>query len=157
MALDVETPDPPELPEAQDPNEYPGVAGVEGEGDFRRGELETLLHDGAWQEGFEEWTEHTDLTETEFATARELGLLRGFDFYWDGGARDVDFYPPEVTDDWRDRDVEGLDSGTVLTIDNAMTDLGRTVAEMLEYYVDWDADEPLDFEQQWGTAEFDDQ
>lgn len=157
MALDVEVPDPPELPTAQDPNEYPGVADVEGEGDFRRGEIETFLHDGAWREGFEEWTEHTDLTEAEFAAARELGLLRQFDFFWDGGARDVDFYPPEAPDDWRDRDVEGLDSGTVSTIDNAMVDLGRTVAEMLESYVEWDSDEPPEFEQQWGTAEFEEQ
>lgn len=60
MSLDVDSPEPPELA-AVDPNEYEDaeVAG----GEYRRDDLEALLHEGAWEDAFSEWSDTTDMDE----------------------------------------------------------------------------------------------
>jgi hypothetical protein len=70
MGLDVDVPDRPELEPHFDPDEYED-ANVAGD-DYRRNELEAFLEDGAWERAFGEWAEHTDVTEDEWAIARDL-------------------------------------------------------------------------------------
>jgi hypothetical protein len=140
MSLDVETPDPPELREV-DPEEY-GDADVGGT-DYRREEIEEYLRDGAWQRAFEEWTDHTDVDEAEFAVVEELELIREFDFFWDAHADRVGYHAPGIPEDWRERDLHPeLDSwGTVSSINAGLTELGQVVSELLRVdYVDWETD-----------------
>jgi hypothetical protein len=49
--------------------------------DFYREDLEDLLREGTWKEGFNEWTEYTDLDEGSVRIVNDLGLFRAFDFY----------------------------------------------------------------------------
>lgn len=135
MTLDVEVPDPPELSNRGVPAEFEAVEAVGSSADLRREELEAFLADGAWREGFEEWAQYTDLGEAEFAAARELGLFRAFDFYWDPSDALLRFEAPSVPDDWRRRlDRDALD---VTLVGAELQDLGRAVAETLvESYVD---------------------
>lgn len=65
MSLDVDTPDPPELQTGADVDSYED-ADVGGD-DYRRAELEELLADGAWADGFQEWTDGTDVDDDEWA------------------------------------------------------------------------------------------
>jgi hypothetical protein len=79
MSLDVDPPGPPELA-AVDPNEYEDaeVAG----GEYRRDDIEALLRDGAWDDAFEEWAASSDMEESDWAIAVELGLVSRFDFFF---------------------------------------------------------------------------
>ena len=140
MGLDVETPDPPELPEV-DAQAYDDVE-VQGE-EYRRQELEDMLAEGAWADAFDEWAGHTDLDEEEFAVAEELGLFEEFDFFWDDFADRVGYHAPGIPEDWRERDLHpDLDSWeTVSGINAALAEFGDTVSETLkENYIDWEAD-----------------
>ncbi len=104
-----------------------------GSEDFYREDIESLLQEGAWKEGFNEWTEYTDLDEEQVRVVSDLGLFQAFDFYWDPTEDCLRFDAPTVPDDWRERDAtESLDSSTVSTIDGELDDLGRAVQEMLE-------------------------
>ena len=140
MGLDVETPEPPELP-AVDANTYDDVE-VQGE-EYRRQELEDLLAEGAWTDAFDEWASHTDLDEEEFAIAEELGLFEEFDFFWDDFADRVGYHAPGIPEDWRERELHPeLDSWeTVSGINATLAEFGDTVSETLkENYIDWEAD-----------------
>lgn len=79
MGLDVEPPEPPELPAGRDADEYDD-ANVETD-EYRREELQAFLEEGAWERAFNEWAEHTDVTEEEWAIVLDLGLIERFDFY----------------------------------------------------------------------------
>ena len=140
MGLDVDAPEPPELPEV-DAQTYDDVE-VQGE-EYRRQELEDLLAQGAWADAFDEWAASTDLDETEFAIAEELGLFEEFDFFWDDFADRVGYHAPGIPEDWRERDLHPeLDSWeTVSGINAALAEFGDTVSETLkENYIDWEAD-----------------
>jgi len=141
MTLDVEIPSPPELSTAMDIDEYDDVD-VDGE-EYRREDLEELLHDGAWEEAFTTWADETDIDEAEFAIVRDLGLLEEFDFFWDDFADRVGYHAPGIPENWRERDVHpDLDSwGAVSGINAALTELGQLVCEVLKAdYIDWEAE-----------------
>jgi hypothetical protein len=146
MGLDVAVPDRPELEPHFDPDEYDD-ANVAGD-DYRRNDLEAFLEDGAWERAFGEWAEHTDVTEEEWAIARDLGLLRRFDFFWDDFADRVGYHAPGIPEDWRERDIHpDLDTWeTVSSINAGLTELGQVVCDVLGMeYIDWEADfEPPD-------------
>ena len=142
MGLDVPTPEPPELREEIDMQEYDDVE-VQGDTDYRRAELEEFLRDGAWDEAFGEWAEHTDLDESEFEISRDLGLFAEFDFFWDDFADRVGYHAPGIPEDWKERDYHpDLDSWNAVSgINAAMTELGQIVCDVLEDdYIDWEAD-----------------
>jgi hypothetical protein len=142
MALDVETPDPPDLTMRGTPSDYhPGEDG-RGSGDFRREELEAMLKDGAWSEAFEEWGEYTDLDDEEVRAVADLGLFREFDFYWDPDDETLRYDGPLLPDDWRERAPESLRTTSQRSrVETELDDLGRTVLEELQdTYLDWDDD-----------------
>jgi len=141
MGLDVETPDPPEL-EQFDPNEYED-AEVVGDTDYRREEIEYHLEDGAWDRAFDEWTGGTEMDEAEFDIARDLGMFRQFDFFWDSHAERVGYHAPGIPEDWKERGYHPeIDSwGTVSAINASMTELGQIVCDVLkDEYIDWESD-----------------
>jgi hypothetical protein len=139
MSLDV-VPEPPELPEI-DPDDYDDadVAGDE----YRRGDLERFLREGAWEQAYREWTATTEMNDREAAIARDLELFERFDFFWDDFAGRVGYHAPGLPEDWREREIHpGLDSwGTVSSINAGLTELGQTVCDVLaDDYVDWEAE-----------------
>ena len=141
MSLDVEVPDPPSLEAGVDASDYDD-AEVVGADDYRREEHEEYLWAGAWAEAFEEWAAHTDLSEDEFAIARELDLFDSFDFFWDDFADRVGYHAPGIPEDWKERNYHPeLDSwGTVSSINAALTELGQVVSEVLkEEYIEWES------------------
>jgi hypothetical protein len=141
MALDVATPDPPEL-EAMDPNEYED-AEVVGDTDYRREEIESFLREGAWEEAFAEWAADTGMTEEDFAVVRDLDLLGRFDFFWDSHADRVGYHAPGLPEDWKEREIHpDIDSwGTVSAINAGLTELGQVVCDVLKAdYIDWETD-----------------
>jgi hypothetical protein len=140
MTLDVDAPEPPELPEV-DTGAYDDVE-VQGE-EYRRQELEDLLADGAWADAFDEWAAHTDLDEEEFTVAEELGLFEEFDFFWDDFADRVGYHAPGIPEDWNERDLHSeLDSWEMVSgINAALAEFGDTVSRTLkDEYIDWEAD-----------------
>lgn len=141
MGLDVDPPDPPRLPAGRDADEYDDaeVAGDE----YRREELQAFLNEGAWERAFNEWAEHAEVDEEEWAVVRDLGLVDEYDFFWDGFADRVGYHAPGLPEDWRERDLHPeLDSwGTVSSINAGLTELGQIVCEVLaDDYIDWEAD-----------------
>lgn len=123
MALDVQTPDPPELTDAESSNSGPADRGE----DYHRDDIESALTDGAWVEGFERWAVETELAESEFDLLVRHGLFDQFDFYV--GPDGVDYHVPTLSDDAREAlgsgaDIEGMES--------ELATLGRVVAERLE-------------------------
>jgi hypothetical protein len=146
MGLDVDAPEPPELTDAIDPNEYEDAtiaADDEGTVDYRRTELEELLAEGAWADAFDEWAAHTDMDESEFAIATDLGLFREYDFFWDDFADRVGYHAPGIPEDWKERSYHpDLESwGTVSAINAGLTEFGQTVCDTLKSeYIDWEAE-----------------
>ncbi|WP_435363928.1 hypothetical protein [Haloarchaeobius sp. DYHT-AS-18] len=141
MGLSVETPAPPEL-EFVDPNEYEDAT-VAADADYRREELEAFLREGAWERSWNEWAEHTDLTEQEFEIAADLNLFERFDFFWDDFADRVGYHAPGIPEDWKERNYHpDLQSwGTVSGINAALTELGQVVCDVLKNeYIDWEAE-----------------
>lgn len=141
MTLDVAVPEPPELSPLVDADEYEDVD-VQGS-EYRREDLETYLHEGAWEEAFEAWAEETDIDEREFEIVLDLGLLGEFDFFWDDFADRVGYHAPGIPENWRERETHpDLDSwGAVSGINAAMTELGQQVCDVLkEEYIDWEAE-----------------
>lgn len=141
MGLDVETPTPPELRSDVNVDEYEDVDAT-GD-DYRRDELEQFLRDGAWNESFDQWAEHTDLTEEEFEIARDIGLFHEFDFFWDDFADRVGYHAPGIPEDWKERDYHPkIDSWNVVSgINAAMTELGQIVCDVLKNdYVEWESE-----------------
>ncbi|GGL22140.1 hypothetical protein GCM10009037_01870 [Halarchaeum grantii] len=142
MSLDVETPDPPELESDADLSDYDDVD-VAGANDTHRDDLDAFLREGAWEEGFAEWAAQSDLDESEWEIVEDLGLVTGFDFFWDDFADRVGYHAPGLPEDWKERDLHpALDSwSTVSAINAELTELGRIVSDRLKAdYVDWDAD-----------------
>ena len=142
MGLDVSVPNPPELGDETDLQEYDDVE-VRGDTDYRRSELETFLREGAWEQAFYEWAEHTDLDEDEYDIVRDLGLIQEFDFFWDDFADRVGYHAPGIPEDWKVKEYhEDLDSwNTVSGINAAMTELGQIACDVLEDdYIDWEAE-----------------
>ncbi len=141
MTLDVETPDPPELNPARDAADYEDAD--PGGSEYRREELEAYLKDGAWERAFGEWTEHTDLTEEEFAVVSDLEMVREFDFFWDSYAQRVGYHAPGVPENWKETNLhENLDSwGSASAINASLAELGQVVSDLLkEEYLDWEDD-----------------
>ena len=137
MALDVEIPDPPDLSNRGRPSEFEWQDETLGAEDFYREDIEDLLQEGAWSEGFNEWTEYTDLDEAQVRTVSDLGLFQAFDFYWDPVEDRLRVEAPKLPDDWRDRAATAsFDSSTVSLIDAELQDLGRAVQETLEDYLE---------------------
>lgn len=133
MALDVETPEPPDLTMRGTPSDFRSGEKARGMGDFRREELETMLKEGAWKEGFEEWAEYTDLAEEEIRAIADLELFRALDFYWDPDDEMLRYDAPDVPDDWRERAPESLTSSSQASrVETELDDLGRTVLEELQ-------------------------
>ncbi|GAB7091870.1 hypothetical protein JCM18237_21410 [Halorubrum luteum] len=140
MALTVDPPDPPTLASV-DPNEYEDaeVAG----GDYRRDELETFLHGGAWEEAFEQWAATSEMDEADWRIVEDLELVARYDFFWDDFADRVGYHAPGLPEDWKERELHpDLDSwGTVSSINAGLTELGQIVCEVLKAeYVDWEAE-----------------
>jgi hypothetical protein len=136
MGLDVEYPDPPDLTNRGMPPEIEPSDALDSIADLRRGELEAALQDGAWQEAFDEWAEYTDLSEAEFEVVEEHELFAELDFFWDPDAERVRFGGPDLPALWP-RD-EVLTERALLEL----SDLGETVLDMLDDYLDWDAEGP---------------
>jgi hypothetical protein len=137
MALDVAVPDPPDLSNRGKPRDFEVQEETLGSEEFYREDIEDLLQEGAWSEGFNEWTEYTDLDEAQVRIVDDFGLFQTFDFYWDPTDDRLRFDAPTLPDDWRERDAtESLDSGTVSMIDAALQDLGRAVYETLADYLE---------------------
>ncbi|WP_306060906.1 hypothetical protein [Natronococcus wangiae] len=148
MGSSIESPPAPELPTNRTPEAYldGDVESIGGPDTFRRDELEGFLREGAWKEGFNEWAENTDLTEDEVRIALNEDLVRQLDFYWDIDANAVGYSAPSLSVEQRDS--LGVDHETASAIDDALEDLARTVAEMLDdRYVDW-GDEGPDVERE---------
>ncbi|RCU44506.1 hypothetical protein DU504_17405 [Haloplanus salinus] len=152
MALDVAVPEPPDLSNRGKPRDFELQDETLGSEDFYREDLEDLLQEGAWTEGFNEWAEYTDLDEEQVRIVSDLGLFQAFDFYWDPTDDRLRFDVPTLPDDWRERDAtESLDSSTVSMIDAALQDLGRAIHETLEDYLERN-EEASDFG--WGKETY---
>lgn len=144
MVLDVETPDPPPLHGPQDPGDYDAVEEEEDPTgtNHRREELAALLHDGAWAEAFEEWADHTYLTEAQFRAVLDLDLIDRFDFYWNPAAEDVGYRAPALPENPSTADDRMLGKGDIEEIEEELDALGRTVSEVVEQeYIHRDGDE----------------
>ncbi|WP_135364565.1 hypothetical protein [Halosimplex halophilum] len=139
MSFDPEVPDPPRLDAAEDPGDYDAVEEPEdrpGE-EGRREALAEFLEEGAWEDGFVEWADHTYMDDDQFEAARALGLLDALDFYWNESAGDVGYLAPELAADLPEPWDERLDRSDRADIEEALDELGRTVSEVLENrYVD---------------------
>jgi len=152
MALDVEVPEPPDLSNRGMPRGFELQDETLGSEDFYREDLEDLLQEGAWKEGFNEWTEYTNLDEEQARIVSDLGLFQAFDFYWDPTEDRLRIASPTIPDGWRERDAtESLDSSTVSLIDGELDDLGRAVQRVLEDYLERN-DEASDYG--WGEETY---
>jgi hypothetical protein len=140
MTLAVDPPEPPTL-RAVDPSEYED-ADVVADDDYRRDDLERFLHDGAWEEAFEEWAEDATVDADDWQIVLELDLVSRFDFFWDDFADRVGYHAPGIPEDWKERDLHpDLDSwGTVSAINAGLTELGQIVCDVLKAeYIDWES------------------
>lgn len=152
MALDIAVPEPPDLSNRGMPREFEWQEETLGSEDFYREDIEDLLQEGAWKEGFNEWTEYTNLDEEHVRIISDLGLFQAFDFYWDPTEDRLRFDAPTISDDWRERNAtESLDSSTVSLIDGELADLGRAVQEELDDYLERN-DEASDYG--WGEETY---
>jgi len=129
MTLDVAVPDPPPLSGPPPGGAYNDVTPPDaGRADYRRDELATMLEEGAWADGFEEWTAKTGLSESEFALLRRHGLVEQLDFYWDPATERVESRVPSLSDDVREALAAGADPDGV---ESALDSLSRIVSERL--------------------------
>jgi hypothetical protein len=149
MANDIEVPEPPDLSNRGMPREFEWQEETLGSEEFYREDIEDLLQEGAWKEGFNEWAEYTTIDEEDVRLVEDLGLFQALDFYWDPTEDRLRFDAPTVADGSRERErTQSLDSSTVSTIENELEDLGRAVQETLEDYLDRD-----DVESDYGWGE----
>jgi hypothetical protein len=142
MTLDVDPPSPPTLEPAVDPSEYDD-ADVVADDDYRRGELSSLLADGAWRDAFESWAAETSVTEGEWNIVQELDLVSRFDFFWDDFADRVGYHAPGIPQDWKERDVhpELTSWKQVSSINAGLTEFGQLVCEVLkDDYITWESE-----------------
>ncbi|NIB98258.1 hypothetical protein [Halobacterium sp. R2-5] len=139
MTLDVSIPDSPDLSNRGAPEEFEWTEDTGGAEDFRREDIEALLEEGAWAEGFNEWAEYTSMSEQQVRAVDDLGLFQDFDFYWDPTQDRLRADPPELPEDWRDRDATASwNSSTVAAVESELQDLGDVVYEALEDYLEDD-------------------
>lgn len=150
MVLDVETPTHPDLTNRPLPSELEPTDVLDGTSDLRREELEEILQDSVWNEAFQEWAEYTDLTEAEYRTIHDMGLVKQLDFYWDPTEKRIRFEVPSLPDELaKQKDLATL-------VASELTDLSQTVIEMLEdAYVDWDEIETGD--ENWSEKKLSDE
>mgnify|MGYP006279523503 CR=1 FL=1 len=133
MALDVETPAPPDLTNRPLPTAIDPDTVVDATGDLRRGELETALRDGAWDDAFDEWTEYTDLTDEEFRAVHDAGLIDELDVYWHPDAGSIEFETPPIPD------TVGGDAARAARTEAELADLGEILTDVLaDGYLDWE-------------------
>lgn len=152
MADDIEVPEGPDLSNRGMPREFEWAEETLGSEDFYREDIEDLLQEGAWKEGFNEWAEYTSLQADHLRIVGALDLFKAFDFYWDPTEDRLRFNAPTIPDDWEDRpETEELDSSAVSLIDGELDDLGRAVQEILEDYIVRD-DDPS--EDGWGEETY---
>lgn len=143
MALDVDTPDPPNLSPAVDPDEYEDAEVAGDADDYRRAEIADAFAAGAWDEAFGQWAATASVDETAWGVVEDLDLVSEFDFFWDGFAGRIGYHAPGVPEDWKERayhpDIESW--ATVSAINAGLTELGQTVCDVIEEkYVDWEQD-----------------
>lgn len=154
MALDVDVPEPPDLTMRGTPSDYRATEESGQSRDFRREETETMLKDGAWREGFEEWAEYTDLDADAIRAIDELGLFKAFDFYWHPDRESLEYDAPEVPDDWEERAPESLTSTSETSrVETELDDLGRTVLEEIEDILLDQSEETVNYD--WDDEAFD--
>ncbi|MEF8871805.1 MAG: hypothetical protein V5A41_09270 [Haloarculaceae archaeon] len=135
MVIDVDVPTPPDITNRGIPDTVDSDA-VTSEISLRREELEQILRQNAWQEGFEEWWQYTDLSEADIQRAEELSLFHAFDFFWDSEAGRLRYVTPAVPDEWADDAEEAVSPASV--VQSELGELGDTVAETIATnYVDW--------------------
>jgi len=129
MSLDVSVPDPPPQSQGAPGKGYDAVSPPEADAgdDYRRDELEAMLEDGAWADGFEEWTAETGLRESEFRLLVRHGVIEQLDFYWDPGTEAVGYHVPQFSDDMREALATDVDEVTT-----ELESLGEVVSETLE-------------------------
>jgi hypothetical protein len=155
MALDVSTPDPPDLSPAVDPeeyedaelggpaNEYDAARDEADPNDYRRAEIADALAAGAWDEAFGRWAATASVDESAWRVVEDLDLVSEFDFFWDGFAGRIGYHAPGVPEDWKEREYHPeIESwATVSAINAGLTELGQTVCDVIqEEYVDWEQD-----------------
>lgn len=132
MALDVESPNEPDLTNRGAPAEVNLSETYGTDADFRREEIQAFLQDGAWKEAFEEWAEYTDLSDAEYEAVLDRGLFEQIDIFWDPVEGRIRAVVPDVPEEWPG---EGNISSKVRT---ELSDLADAVTEMLEVgYLDW--------------------
>lgn len=137
MTIDVSVPETPDLSHRGRPRGFEWQEETLGSEVFYREDLEDLLQDGAWAEGFNEWSEYTSLDEETVGLVSDLGLFQALDFYWDPTDDRLRFDAPTEPDEWPDRDTtHSLDSNAVSVIHAELDDLGRAVQEVLEDYIE---------------------
>ncbi|WP_256290013.1 hypothetical protein [Halobellus inordinatus] len=148
MALDIDTPTPPDLTNRPLPSTFDSEE-LEDAEELRRAELEEVLRDGAWNEAFEEWDEYTDLSDSEVRSLQDAGVFEQLDFYWDPIDATFRFEVPSLPPELADEEL-----ATYATTE--LTDLGQTVIELLaDAYLDWgDEESPIDH---WSEETFSDQ
>lgn len=142
MSLDIDAPPAPRIVSNTDVADYEDVE-VFGSQDYRREELQEFLADSAWERSFNEWAEHTDVTEAQFAVVEDLSLISEFDFFWDDFANRVGYHAPGLPENWKEQNLHpGLTSwGDVSAINAGLTELGQIVSDVLkDEYVDWEAE-----------------
>lgn len=142
MSLDIDAPPAPRIVSNTDVADYEDVE-VFGSQNYRREELQEFLEDGAWERSFNEWAEHTDVTEVQFSIVTDMDLLSNFDFFWDDFANRVGYHAPGLPENWKERNLHPkLTSwGDVSAINAGLTELGQIVSDVLkEEYVDWEAE-----------------
>lgn len=143
MAIDTEIPTPPDLTNRGVPLGLEVDEVDASDLDLRSQELEGVLRDGAWRQGFEEWNQYTDLSADDVRLAEEMELFRALDFYWDPTTERLRYVVPAVPEDWDDRAGDGGLPRSI--VQSSLDDLGRTVAETIASdYVDWGSDAPSD-------------
>jgi hypothetical protein len=130
MALDVPIPDPPSLHGPQSRGTYDAIDNpVDApDDDYRRHEVELVLAEGAWADGFEAWAAESSLTAESVAVVVDHELIDEFDFYWDATTDEVGYQSPTLPQATRD----ALDADTPDDVESELDTLGRIVSEVLE-------------------------
>ena len=129
MSLDVSVPPVPDIPTAGAPAE-------------RREEIASLLHAGAWSDGFAMWSAGAQVTPAQWRVVLELELLEQFAFFWDDFADRVGYHAPGIPEDWRERSVHPDITSweTVSSINAGLTELGQAVSDVLKAeYITWES------------------
>ncbi|MEF8774926.1 MAG: hypothetical protein V5A43_00285 [Haloarculaceae archaeon] len=125
MTPDLDSPMAPDVPNRQVPAEIDEIdLDLE---DLRRGGIETVLREGAWQEGFQKWAAYVDVDEDLLGVVSERELFQEFDFYDDPKSDRIRANPPALPEDW----LGETDSPGVAALRTALDDLGEIVADTL--------------------------